>query len=152
MRRAYHVLAYLIAAEVVIQAMMIATGVAGLDHWIEHDHATVTKHVLDSNPSFSGSWGFAVHAINGEMLIPLLALVLLIVSFFAGVAGGTRWALYILGLIVVQVVLGVSQGSVPYLGLLHGANALAIFAIAVITARRAKDVTEDASTATAAAA
>jgi hypothetical protein len=151
MRRAYHVLAYLIAAEVVIQAMMIATGVAGLDHWIEHDHATVTKHVLDNNPSFSGSWGFAIHAINGEMLIPLFAIALLVVSFFAGVAGGTRWALYILGLIVVQVVLGISQGAVPYLGLLHGANALAIFAIAVITARRAKVVTEDASAATAAA-
>src|SRR4051794_9479645 len=78
MRRAYRVLAYVIAVEVIVQAMMIATGVAGLDHWIEHDHATVTKHVLDKNPSFTGSFGFAVHAINGEMLIPLLAIVLLI--------------------------------------------------------------------------
>jgi hypothetical protein len=92
MRRAYHVLGYLIAVEVVIQAMMIATGVAGLDHWIENGK-TVNKHVLDSDPSFTGSWGFAVHAINGEMLIPLLAIILLIVSFFAKVAGGTRWAL-----------------------------------------------------------
>lgn len=91
MRRAYHVLAYLIAVEVVVQAMMIATGVAGLGHWID-DGATVNKHILDNNPSFTGSWGFAVHAINGEMLIPLLAIILLIVSFFAKVAGGTRWA------------------------------------------------------------
>lgn len=137
MRRAYHVLAYVIAAEVVVQAMMIATAVAGLSHWID-DGATVNKHVLDNDPSFTGSFGFPVHAINGEMLIPLLALALLIVSFFAKVAGGTRWALYILGLIVVQVVLGVSQGDVPFLGLLHGANALAIFTVAVLTARRAK--------------
>ena len=78
MRRAYRVLAYLIAVEVIVQAMMIATGVAGLDHWIEHDHATVTKQVLDKDPSFSGSFGFAVHAINGETLIPLLAIALLI--------------------------------------------------------------------------
>ncbi|HET7310973.1 MAG TPA: hypothetical protein VFJ17_06575 [Mycobacteriales bacterium] len=150
MRRAYHVLAYLIAVEVVVQAMMMATAVAGLDHWIENG-ATVNKKIMDGHPSFNGSFGFPVHAINGEMLIPLLALILLVVSFFAGVAGGTRWALYIVGLIVVQVVLGVSQGSVPPLGLLHGANALAIFAIAVITARRAKAQTTDAYAATAAA-
>ena len=137
MRRTYHVLGYLIAVEVVVQAMMIATGVAGLSHWID-DGATVNKHVLDHDPSFTGSWGFAVHAINGEMLIPLLALVLLVISFFAKVAGGTRWALYILGLIVVQVILGVAQGDVPFLGLLHGLNAFAIFVVAVLTARRTK--------------
>jgi hypothetical protein len=150
MRRAYHVLAYLIAVEVVVQAMMIATGVAGFSHWVE-DGATVNKHVLDNEPSFTGSWGFAVHGINGEMLIPLLAIILLIVSFFAKVAGGTRWALYILGLIVVQVVLGVSQEDVPYLGLLHGANALAIFSIAIVTARRAKAQTVEPQVATSAA-
>lgn len=144
MRRTYHVLAYLIAVEVVVQAMMIATGVAGLDHWIENDHATVTKHVLDNNPSFSGSFGFAVHAINGEILIPLLAIVLLVVSFFAKVAGGTRWALYILGVIIVQVALGVSQGDVPYLGLLHGANAFALLAVAALAARRASGAAPEA--------
>ncbi|MDQ1746281.1 MAG: hypothetical protein QOD07_544 [Frankiaceae bacterium] len=136
MRRAYHVLAYVIAAEVVIQAMVMATAVAGLDHWID-DGATVNKHVIDKHPAFTGSFGFPVHAINGEMLIPLFALALLVVSFFAAVAGGTRWALYILGLIVLQVVLGVSQGDVPYLGLLHGANAFAILVVAVLAARRA---------------
>lgn len=136
MRRAYHVLAYIVAAEVVIQAMMIATAVAGLGHWID-DGATVNKHVLDNEPSFTGSFGFPVHAINGEMLIPLIALILLVISFFAKVAGGTRWALYILGLIVLQVVLGVCQDDIPYLGLLHGANALALFTVAILAARRA---------------
>jgi hypothetical protein len=136
MRRAYHVIAYVIAADVVVQAMMIATGVAGLDHWIENG-ATVNKHVLDKDPSFTGSFGFAVHAINGEMLIPLLALVLLVVSFFAKVAGGTRWALYVLGLIVVQVFLGGFQEDVPFLGLLHGANAFALLAVAAFAGRRA---------------
>ena len=150
MRRAYHVLAYLIAVEVVIQAMMMATAVAGLNHWID-DGATVNKKVIDGHPSFTGSFGFPVHAINGEMLIPLLALALLVVSFFAKVVDGTRWALYILGLIIVQVVLGVSQGSVPLLGLLHGANALAIFAVAVVTARRAKAQAAEPAAATSAA-
>lgn len=148
MRRTYHVLAYVIAAEVVVQAMMIATAVAGLDHWID-DGATVNKHVMDKHPSFTGAFGFPVHAINGEMLIPLLTIALLIVSLFAKVAGGTRWALYILGLIALQVVLGVSQGNVPLLGLLHGANALAIFTVAVIAARRVKAQPLDAPAAAA---
>ena len=139
MRRAYHVLAYVIAAEVVIQAAMIATAVAGLGHWIDDGH-TVNKHVLDKHPSFTGAFGFPVHAINGEMLIPLLALALLVVSLFATVVDGTRWALYILGLVVLQVVLGVSQDDVPLLGLLHGPNALLILIVAILAARRAKDV------------
>jgi hypothetical protein len=138
MRRAYHVLAYVIAVEVVVQAMMMATAVSGLDHWIEDDHQTVTKAILDKHPSFTGSFGFPVHAINGEMLIPLIAIALLVVSFFAKVLDGTRWALYIIGLIVLQVVLGVTQGSAPLLGLLHGANAFAIFFVAVWAARRSK--------------
>jgi hypothetical protein len=138
-RRAYHIIAYLIAVLVVVQAMMIATGVAGLGHVIEDNHVTVNKHYLD-HTSFTGSWGFAVHAIDGEMLIPLLAIVLIILSFFARVDGGTRWALYIFGVIVVQVVLGVSQGSVPYLGLLHGANAFLLLAVAAIAGRRASGV------------
>lgn len=140
MRRTYHVLAHLIAALVVVQAMAMATAVAGLDHWIQ-DGATVNKHVLDKNPSFTGSFGFPLHAINGEMLIPLIAIALLVVSFFAKVAGGTRWALYVIGLIIVQVVLGVSQGDVPLLGLLHGANAFAVLVVAVLAARRTNTAT-----------
>ena len=144
MRRAYHVLAYVIAAEVVIQAMAMATAVAGLSHWID-DGATVNKHIIDKHPSFTGSFGFPMHAINGEMLIPLFAIALLVVSFFAKVPGGTRWALYLIGLIIVQVILGVSQGDVPLLGLLHGANAFAVLVVAVLAARRAKTSAPDAA-------
>ena len=46
----------------------------------------------------------------------------------------------ILGLIVLQVVLGVSQDDVPLLGLLHGPNALLILVVAILAARRAKDL------------
>lgn len=118
----------------------MATAVAGLSHWIDGG-AIVNKHVMDKHPSFTGSFGFPTHAINGEMLIPLIAIALLVVSFFAKVPDGTRWALYVIGLIVLQVVLGVSQGNVPLLGLLHGANAFAILVVAVLAARRAKTVT-----------
>lgn len=150
MRRTYHVLAHLIAGLVVVQAMMMATAVAGLDHWID-DGATVNKHVIDKHPSFTGSFGFPIHAITGEMLIPLIALALLVVSFFAKVAAGTRWALYVLGVIVIQVILGVSQGDVPLLGLLHGLNAFILFAVALLAGRRATTTDADASAITASA-
>lgn len=151
MRKAYRVLAWAISVEVVIQAMAMALAIAGLGHWINHDHATVNKKVLDGHPSFSGSWGFPVHAINGEMLIPLLAIVLLIVSFRARIPGGSRWAGYILGLIVIQVVLGLSADDVPYLILLHGLNAFLIFSTAYLAGRRAYENKSTAQDTTAAA-
>jgi hypothetical protein len=117
--------------EVVVQAMAIALGMAGLFKWVEDDHGVLNKKVLDgSTPSFSGSWGFDVHGINGMAVIPLLVLVLLVVSFFAKVDGGTRLALILLGLIVVQVVLGLALHGVPYVALLHGLNAFAILVVA----------------------
>lgn len=135
MLKAYRILAYAVAVEVVIQAMAMATAVSGLDHWID-DGATVNKKVIDGHPSFTGSFGFPVHAINGEMLIPLIVLALLVISFFARIASGTRWALYLVGLVALQVLLGVSQGHVPLLGLLHGANAFAILVVAILAGRR----------------
>ena len=151
MRRTYHVLAHLIAGLVVVQAMMMATAVAGLSHWID-DGATVNKHVIDKHPNFTGSFGFPVHAINGEMLIPLIAIALLVVSFFAKVPSGTRWALYVFGVIVIQVVLGVSAGDVPLLGLLHGLNAFILFAVALLAGRRAQMLESEPVAATASAA
>ena len=137
MRKAYRILAYAISIEVVIQAMAIALGLAGLGKWIE-DGATLNKKILDDEPSFTGSWGFMVHGMNGEMLIPLLAIALLVVSFRARIPGGSRWAGYIIGLIAIQVVLGLTAEDVPYLILLHALNAFVILGTALMAARRAE--------------
>ena len=51
------------------------------------------------------------------MLIPLVGLILLIVSFFAKVPEGPKWAGMLFGGIVLQVALGVLAHSVPILGL-----------------------------------
>jgi hypothetical protein len=128
MRKAYRILAYAIAVEVVIQAMSIALGLTGFGKWID-DGATVTKKVLDDNPTFTGS----------------------IVAFFAKIPGGARWAGYILGLIVVQVVLGIVSAKVPYLITLHVLNAFAILGIALVAARRAESTATTAREATSAA-
>ena len=74
----------------------------------------------------------------GGVLIPLIALALLVVSFFVRVRGARLWAAIVFGLVVLQVTLGFSITDMPYLGLIHGANALAVVATASIAALRVR--------------
>ena len=75
MRTTYKVLAYAIAAEVVVQAAVMIWAISGLGLWVE-DGGVFDKSVLESeaNP-FSEATGFMIHGINGTMVIPVLALV-----------------------------------------------------------------------------
>lgn len=137
MRVAYRVLAYLVALGVVVQASMIAFAVFGLGKWVD-DGGTLDKATMESdNSGVTGSAGFAVHSIDGQMVIPALALILLIVSFFAKVPGGSKWAGFVLLAVVVQVFLGFLSHTVPWLGALHGINALILFGLAVTAGMRA---------------
>ena len=136
MKKAYRVLAGLIAVLVVVQAAAVAYGAFAVDHLIDkakdHHGNTITNasHVLD------GGAGYAVHGLVGEMVIPVLALLLLAVSFRAQVPGGVKWALFVVADVIVQVVLGVAAHSAAALGWLHGPNALVLFALAGYTGRR----------------
>jgi heme A synthase len=139
--KVYRVLAYLIALEVVIQAAAIAFGVFGLGHWIDKG-AVADKATLEDNPKFTGAAGFAIHSINGTTVIPVLALALLIVSFFtrSSVQGAVKWAGIVVGVVVLQVFLGLLSHDLVGLGPLHGINAFALLAVAAIAARRASPV------------
>ncbi|MDF2554909.1 MAG: hypothetical protein K0R60_804, partial [Microbacterium sp.] len=66
-----------------------------------------------------------------------LALALLIVSFFAKVPRGVAFAVGVLVLVVLQVTLGLLGHGIPFLGFLHGMNALLLFAAALIAGLRA---------------
>lgn len=141
MRTAYRVLAYLIALEVVIQAAAIAYGVFGITKWVD-DGATLDKAVMeDDSTSFMGLGGLVLHGMNGMMVIPLLALVFLIVAFFAKLSGGAKWAGFVLLAVVVQVARGLFAHGAPALGILHGANALLLFGLAISAGMRAGKVT-----------
>ncbi|MEO5708549.1 MAG: hypothetical protein ABIQ59_01815 [Nocardioidaceae bacterium] len=136
MRSVYRVFAFIIAAEVVIQAAAIAFALFGLGKWIE-DGGTLNKATMEGDDSgVGGVAGFAVHGINGTMIVPLLAIVFLVVSFFAKVPGGVRWAGITFALVVVQVTLGLLGHNVPALGALHGINALALFSVALMAGKR----------------
>ncbi|MGA8210231.1 MAG: hypothetical protein WB441_16225 [Nocardioidaceae bacterium] len=139
MRNLYRVLAFLVAIEVVVQASAVAYGLFGLGRWVD-DGGTLNKAAMESDQTtFTGLGGFILHGMNGMMVIPLIALVLLIVSFFAKVPGGVAWAGIVLVAVAAQVALGLFAHSIPGLGILHGANALLLFGLAATAGARARD-------------
>jgi hypothetical protein len=129
MRAVYRVLAGLVAVGVLLQAMFIAWGVFTVDK--DLDGGGVFDKNSDPNT------GQELHGINGMMIIPIIALLLLIVSFFAKVDGGIKWALYVVGLVVLQIVLAFVSFGAPVVGALHGLNAFALAVVAVMASRRA---------------
>jgi len=137
MRSAYRILSYVLAAEIVIQAAAMVYAVAGLGKWVDGG-GVLDKAAFESDDlSFTGVGGFIVHGINGMMIIPLLALILLIVSFFTKLPKAVVTAVGLLVLVVLQVVLGIVGHEIPASGALHGINALLIFAGALHAARLA---------------
>jgi hypothetical protein len=143
MRMAYKVLAWLIAAEVAVQATVMVYAVAGLGIWIERDNGVLDKAAFESGESlFPEMVGLMIHGMNGMMVIPALALLLLIVSFFARIPGGTAWAAMVLLAVVVQVSLGLFGHEVALLGALHGLNALVLFSLAATAGFRVRRALE----------
>ena len=136
MKKVYRVLAYVLAAEVIVQAMAVAYGIAGVGKYVEDGHP-LTKAVMDAdNPDFQGVGGFMIHGMNGMMIIPLLTIAFLVVSFFTKTAGASKRAGILFGLIALQITLGLSSHSVPALAPLHVLNGFGIFTLAALTGYR----------------
>ncbi|WP_438854430.1 hypothetical protein [Agromyces sp. M3QZ16-3] len=138
MQKLYTGLAWTIAGAVVVQASAIAFAFGGMLNLVS-EGGVVDKALLEGFQAAGvGEAGFMIHGLVGGMVIPLVALVLLVVSFFVRVRGAKLWAAITFGLVALQVVLGFSITDVPYLGLIHGANALAVVAAASIAALRVR--------------
>ena len=133
MRNVYRALAYAVAGLVAVQAASVAYAVFGLASYIDGG-GTVDQN----SDGFPGVGGLMAHGIGGQLVIPLVTLALLVVSFFTHVPGAVRWALIVLGAVVVQVALGIFSHSLPALGALHGALALVLFGVAVTAATRVR--------------
>lgn len=138
--RLYRVLASLVALAVVVQAALIAYGIAGLSHWIYDDRNTATRATFeeDSTIDYGGKIGFELHGELGALWLPLLALAFLIVAIATRrkVDRGLHWAGIVLGLMVLQAALGFATLAVPGLAVLHAVNALALFTTAAYAATR----------------
>ena len=145
MKTAYRVLAFLIAAVVVIQAAAIGYGVFAQMNWIETG-GTLDKAAFDTNAPGTGA--LIYHALEGYATL-LIALALLVVSFFAKIPKGVRWAVFVLVATFVQSALGALSHLLAAIGALHGAVALILFGVAVTTAamraRRPATVEEPAT-------
>ena len=146
MKQAYRILNYLLSLEVLIQAAVIAWYAFGVYKYAD-DNGSISHHQLEDG-GFDGHAGAVIHAVNGFMIIPFIALVLLVVSFFAKIPGGVRLAVVTFVLVVVQAfVLPELSAKAPAVGMLHGAVALAILALTIISARRAGEPVGDLATA-----
>lgn len=138
MRKLYTGLAWTVAGAVVVQAAAIAFAFGGMLNLVS-EGGVVDKALLESFQAGGvGELGFMIHGVVGAGLIPLLALTLLVVSFFVRVRGARLWAAIVFGLVALQVTLGFSITDMPYLGLIHGANALAVVATASVAALRVR--------------
>jgi heme A synthase len=124
MKTVYRVLAYAIAVLVAVQAAAIGYAVFAQLHWIENG-GTLDSAAFESNAPGTGAMIF--HALNGGVVL-LAALALLIVSFFAKIPQGVRWAVIVLVCTIVQIALGA----------VHGAVALVLFGVAVMAAMRVR--------------
>lgn len=129
MRAVYRILAMLIAVGVVVQAAAISYALFDILHKTD-DGQLYTKD--------SDNVGIAVHQVVGEMIVPLLCLLLLIVSFFAGIPGGVKWASITFGVLVLQIALAYASFPAPIVGTLHALNAFALAAVASLAMRQAR--------------
>lgn len=139
MSRAYRILAWLIAGLVAVQGAMVAYFGSGVNRYIDGggviDRAMVESAQAGGAPPFPELIGVVIHGLNGGIVIPVVALILLGVSFGTKRAGARKWAGIVFALVFIQVNLGFAQGGMPLLGLLHGSNALLLFAAALQAGR-----------------
>jgi hypothetical protein len=130
MRTTYRVLAMLIAIGVVVQAAVIAVA------WFLVLHSVDDGTVFDKNSG--DNWAQALHGTLGMTVIPIIALLLLIVSFFAHIPGGVKWAAITFGVTVLQIVFAFLGLAAPVVGALHGINAFALAGVASVAMRKAR--------------
>src|SRR3954451_3189756 len=125
MRATYRVLALLVPILVGFQAFVIGLEIFGLGSWVDegkgHDF---TKSVLESdNSPVTGAIGGALHGM-GAIALLVVGLLLLIVSFFAKIEGGVKWASLVFLDVVVQWALAFLAFLVAWqFGALHPLNA-----------------------------
>ena len=136
MKSAYRVLAGLTCLLVLVQAAAIAFGTFGIINFVEGGN-DYTKAVGEQRAAEAGGLGQNIHSF-GAMAVALVAIALLIVSFFAKIDGGVKWAGIVFVAVLLQWVLAIVAFSAPVVGLLHGVNAFVIFGTAMTAMQRAK--------------
>ena len=141
MRTTYRVLAITVCVLVALQAAFHAWGSAGMGVWIDQG-GVLDKATGEAIGAGERPWpeltGMILHGMSGMFVIPTVALLLVVVALVARFTGAVPRALLVLGLVVVQVTLGLLGHTHPQLGFLHGINALLLFTAAFTAQRHAR--------------
>lgn len=135
----YRVLAYAVAVLVGAQAAFHAWSSSGLGLFVAQG-GVVDKAFMENTGGelpFPEIAGFMLHGMNGMVVIPVVALALLVVSFFTKARGLSIRAAIVLGLVALQVFLGLAGHSLSLAAMAHGFNALVLFAAALVAAHAA---------------
>jgi hypothetical protein len=110
--------------------------------FVEDDN-DYTKSIAEDRTA-TGALGQNIHSF-GAIIIALLAIILLVVSFFSKIEGGVKWAGIVFLVVLLQWVFAIVAFSAPVVGMLHGINAFVIFGTAMMAEQNAR---RSASTAT----
>ena len=126
MRNTFRYLTSVLFAAVVIQVALAAFGAFDAVH--KSKHAPITHKTIDN--------GFGPHALLGYIII--LVMIVMVIVASAGRLGRTptRFAGALLLAGIIQAILGMISESAPAVGVLHGINALIIFALSGLLAHR----------------
>lgn len=126
MRAAFRYLTSVLFVAIVVQVALAAFGAFDAVH--KSEHAPIAHKTIDN--------GFGAHILLGYIII-LVMLALLIVAA-AGRLGPTpiRFAAALLVAGIIQAILGSISENAPAVGVLHGLNALVIYALSGLLTHR----------------
>jgi len=118
---------------------MLRSGARRLHPWLAwlFVAAVLVQVFLAGLAIFGATEGFALHTEFGYTVIGLITLAVLLTAVAGGLARlEIGLSLLLLGLYVVQTVLPAARASAPVLAALHPVNAIVLFALGTIIARR----------------
>lgn len=124
MRMAYKVLAFLIVGLVAVQAAAHAWASSGLVKYLIQG-GTIDFESTEA-PPVPEFLGLMIHGMNGLYVIPAVAITLLIVALLTRSTRAIIWAGVIVGLVALQITLGLLGHETTALALLHGLNAIVL--------------------------
>ena len=150
MHMAYKVLAFLIVGLVAVQAAAHAWASSGLVKYLAQG-GTIDFESTEA-PPVPEFLGLMIHGMNGMFVIPIVAIVLLVVALVTKSSRAIIWAGVVVGLVALQVTLGLLGHETTALAFLHGLNAIVLAGTALATGllvfrRTAVDTTSQAAVA-----
>ncbi len=128
MIRTYRIAGWVIAGATILQAAVMVFAVAGLFAYLGGGGTVSATTAPDAFPE---SVGITIHILLAYYFFPIAGLAAVVIAAFTKRRLAIWMAVVLFALILLEWYLGVTGYSAPVAGLLHGANGLIIFGLAV---------------------